>query len=422
MFDRSDANDVSFDFDRWTTHRSSTRYSRLLLGILIGSTTRRILPVIAGLTVFSSFVDYYNVLATLADPREGFLPELQLPITPFELTAPVLGLLLVFRTDTAYDRFNLGSDVTWEITASLRSAIRRLAAWTAPEAYSVSERKAAADLIAACCMLHGWIMGPYLRGSSNEEELRQAFRRYDVDGSGAIDAGELRTIMRGVGKELSDEELDGMIRNADIDGDGQISYEEFARAQMDQAELLMRTALDVVDDSDESGAELAQLARQEYTPYLAITAISLGASQRLPGLTDQEHIAFEDELATVTSSLAKCEKLLRTPIPLGYTRYSVRFLWVWLTLLPFALVRTFNDFGANTWWEDKPQPILTITMLFIGFIFLSIEDIAVQIEEPFAILPLELHQRWLQRDVDSVTALMRWSEKRTQRRQPPSGE
>ena len=136
----------------------------------------------------------------------------------------------------------------------------------------------------------------------------------------------------------------------------------------------MRTALDVVDDSDESGAELAQLARQEYTPYLAITAISLGASQRLPGLTDQatprpprrlprglpssppswpallaaslgplfltfpwassphppswlqEHIAFEDELATVTSSLAKCEKLLRTPIPLGYTRYSVRFL------------------------------------------------------------------------------------------------
>ena len=280
MFDRSDANDVSFDFDRWTTHRSSTRYSRLLLGILIGSTTRRILPVIAGLTVFSSFVDYYNVLATLADPREGFLPELQLPITPFELTAPVLGLLLVFRTDTAYDRFNLGSDVTWEITASLRSAIRRLAAWTAPEAYSVSERKAAADLIAACCMLHGWIMGPYLRGSSNEEELRQAFRRYglpgtflyaeptlalrgsppafrapwrypltltthlphdryDVDGSGAIDAGELRTIMRGVGKELSDEELDGMIRNADIDGDGQISYEEFARAQMDQARSLL---------------------------------------------------------------------------------------------------------------------------------------------------------------------------------------
>ena len=32
-------------------------------------------------------------------------------------------------------------------------------------------------------------------------------------------------------------------------------------------------------------------------------------------------------------------------------------------------------------------------MLLLGFIFLSIEDIAVQIEEPFAILPLELHTR-----------------------------
>jgi len=31
-------------------------------------------------------------------------------------------------------------------------------------------------------------------------------------------------------------------------------------------------------------------------------------------------------------------------------------------------------------------------MTFISFLFLSIEDIAVQIEEPFAILPLEAQQ------------------------------
>ena len=161
---------------------------------------------------------------------------------------------------------------------------------------------------------------------------------------------------------------------------------------------------------EESGEELSRIARQpRLTPYLAISAISLGMSQRLPSLTDQERIAVDDELDRITSSLAKCEKLLRTPIPLGYTRYSVRFLWVWLSLLPFALVRTFNDFGANTWWEDKPQPVLTVAMLFIGFVFLSIEDIAVQIEEPFAILPLETHQRWLLRDAEQVTSLMQWA-------------
>ena len=177
-----------------------------------------------------------------------------------------------------------------------------------------------------------------------------------------------------------------------------------------QAEELLRTALGVRSVDEESGEELSRIARQpRLTPYLAISAISLGMSQRLPSLTDQERIAVDDELDRITSSLAKCEKLLRTPIPLGYTRYSVRFLWVWLSLLPFALVRTFNDFGANTWWEDKPQPVLTVAMLFIGFVFLSIEDIAVQIEEPFAILPLETHQRWLLRDAEQVTSLMQWA-------------
>ena len=34
--------------------------------------------------------------------------------------------------------------------------------------------------------------------------------------------------------------------------------------------------------------------------------------------------------------------------------------------------------------------MLLATMTFVSFIFLSIEDIAVQIEEPFAILPLEV--------------------------------
>ena len=54
----------------------------------------------------------------------------------------------------------------------------------------------------------------------------------------------------------------------------------------------------------------------------------MGASRRLPSLTDQELIAFDESLATVTNNLGKCESFLRTPIPLGYTRYSVRFLWV----------------------------------------------------------------------------------------------
>ena len=50
--------------------------------------------------------------------------------------------------------------------------------------------------------------------------------------------------------------------------------------------------------------------------------------------------AVDDCLLAVSTALAKSEKILSTPIPLGYTRSSVRFLWIWITLLPFALSRT----------------------------------------------------------------------------------
>ena len=74
-------------------------------------------------------------------------------------------------------------------------------------------------------------------------------------------------------------------------------------------------------------------------------------------------------------------------------------------------MRTFADFGVGTWWEDKPQPVLVLAMLFIGFIFLSIEDIAVQIEEPFAILPLEQHASWLERDAKQMKRVLHHHER-----------
>ena len=84
----------------------------------------------------------------------------------------------------------------------------------------------------------------------------------------------------------------------------------------------------------------------------------------------------------------------------------MRFLWLWLSLLPFALASTFAEFDAGTFWADKPQPVLAVAMLFVSFIFLSIEDIAVQIEEPFAILPLIKCHKWLLSDVRRMRALV----------------
>ena len=235
-----------FDFERWAVHRSSSRYGRELLGILFGSTTRRVFPTVVLLIIFTFGVDYYNQLATtysdspfgLPPGAEQFLPELQLPITPFELTSPVLGLLLVFRTDTANDRFNHGTESAWEVTASMRSYIRRLVAWTGTGASKDEEREAAKDLIAASLILHGWIMGSYLRG---ERVAAQT-------GLGEQRQGELLSLALGM-KE---------------GGPG--------------------------DDPAGSSlaAELERMAlAPSFSPNMALTAISLGATQRLPSMTDQ---------------------------------------------------------------------------------------------------------------------------------------
>jgi len=99
-----DGTDPGFDFERWEVHRSQARYGRLVLGILFGKTTQRIGPTVLAVCLFSSLVFAYNTVflaATQFIAVNPLYPELQLPLTPFELTAPVLGLLLVFRTDAA---------------------------------------------------------------------------------------------------------------------------------------------------------------------------------------------------------------------------------------------------------------------------------------------------------------------------------
>ena len=69
------------------------------------------------------------------------------------------------------------------------------------------------------------MMGKKMKNSDTEDELRDAFKVFDKDGSGDISAAELRHVMTNLGEKLSDEEVDDMIREADIDGDGMINYE-----------------------------------------------------------------------------------------------------------------------------------------------------------------------------------------------------
>jgi serine/threonine-protein phosphatase 2B regulatory subunit len=59
------------------------------------------------------------------------------------------------------------------------------------------------------------------------EEVKEAFREFDLDKNGYVGAAEISHILQSMGEKATDDEVDEMILMADLDGDGQVSFDEF---------------------------------------------------------------------------------------------------------------------------------------------------------------------------------------------------
>ena len=66
-------------------------------------------------------------------------------------------------------------------------------------------------------------------GTEGEEDLIEAFKVFDVDGNGVVQASELHALMTQLGERVSEAEVLEIIAEHDIDGDGMIDYDEFIR-------------------------------------------------------------------------------------------------------------------------------------------------------------------------------------------------
>ena len=84
---------------------------------------------------------------------------------------------------------------------------------------------------------------------------------------------------------------------------------------------------------------------------------------------------------TFADSCGGCERLFSSPVPVFYTRHTARFLSVWQLLLPFGLFDAFK----GSWNHVAMIPSVAVISLFL----FGIEELAVQLEEPFSILPMQ---------------------------------
>ena len=84
-------------------------------------------------------------------------------------------------------------------------------------------------------------------------------------------------------------------------------------------------------------------------------------------------------ITTLMENLGKCERIFKTPIPRVYTRHTERFLAAWLFTLPLGLYDVTEAVGH---WTMLPV-VLLVSVFLVG-----IGELAIVIEEPFSILPL----------------------------------
>ena len=63
-------------------------------------------------------------------------------------------------------------------------------------------------------------------------EIREAFKIFDRDGNGYIDAKELKDVVTRMGECLTAEEADEFLREADTNEDGKLDYNEFLEMLM----------------------------------------------------------------------------------------------------------------------------------------------------------------------------------------------
>jgi len=119
-----------------------------------------------------------------------------------------------------------------------------------------------------------------------KEEIREAFDLFDTDGSGSIDAKELKIAMRALGFEPKKEEIRKMISEIDKDGSGSIDFEEF---------LTMMTIKMGQRDSKEEMAKAFRLFDDDETGRVSFKNLKRVSKDLGENLTDEELQEMIDE-------------------------------------------------------------------------------------------------------------------------------
>merc|ERR1719310_2157763 len=297
--------------DNWIKHRSNDRYIRNFKTLFDSGVVRSLSSEILLVTAIAAAVVGINMLIGGYDDLSmvhhaapfpvPLFKDFSLPALPFSIAMPALSLLLVFRTNTAYFRWNEARTLWGGIVNTTRNLQRQSNVFFAKEDLQLREQ------LTREVALFPKALRSFLRGTDDDPIFRE-------------DATKL------VGPYT--------------------------------AEALMVS---------------------KNRPTFVCNMIS--ATVQRANINPMDRSRMDACVCLLVDQLGACERIFRSPIPLVYTRHTARFLTSFMALLPLALWGPM----AGSWNHWATIPATTILAIFL----FGIEELGIQIEEPFGILPLE---------------------------------
>ncbi|KAL7538924.1 hypothetical protein ACHAXR_009602 [Thalassiosira sp. AJA248-18] len=324
-----------YTHDQWVKHRSSDRFLNNLGTLFNSGIYKQIGNEVFATTSVAAFVWGWNMLVggyqdlggVMHDPiiQEKWAMLVGLPLTLFTVLSPSLGLLLVFRTNSSYKRWDEARKF-WGLNINHTRDLNRMAtAW-----YGNQSDFDGTEFIEPT--------------TAQLKPIDTAERQYLLGQVSLMTWAFVRSMKRHLSPP--DEDEDDFV--AEIQ----------ARLTPDQAEAIISAT---------------------HRPNRALFDLSV-AIEKLPMHFVRKN-SINQNLSIFEDTLGGSERLLSSPVPLFYTRHTARFLSTWLIILPFALYEPF----ANSWNHIVMIPATA----FISVCLFGIEELATQLEEPFTILPMQ---------------------------------
>ncbi len=271
-----------------------------------------------------------------------------IPGTPHSLMVSALGLLLVFRTNSAYQRFAEGRQI-WEHIVNVSRDLYRLITLYEVEIGS-DKRRRIQQLLAAF---------PYLLRHRIRPSL--VMKRLDDD---QYKRDPEHTILLYPDWVKNDNDVEAAAMANAEESTGKSRRPTRTLYYVDKRSLPWRLL--------PSPGALEKCARAQNRPLWVCDRMAkeLAEVPDGPNFTARERFALLSHVDQISRCIGACERIHQTVVPLNYARHSLRALTLWLLSLPLCLV--------------KDLKLLTGPMvLLVSWLLFGVYEIGYSIEDPF---------------------------------------